>query len=128
MKLGTPARSRFFTPAAGETVEASGIVEAVASVPRPGSVPYADHITAIHLTEISISGRPTSEPLQAVVYLWSMRDNVWTAGARLRPGDRVTLRLRAWADVAPQLEQINRSEIDDPEIQLEEPAWGELLP
>jgi hypothetical protein len=30
-------------------------------------------------------------------------------------------------DVAPQYEQINRSEIDDPELQLEEPAWGELI-
>jgi alginate O-acetyltransferase complex protein AlgJ len=128
MNVGTPAPARFFTPAAGGEVQVAGVVEAVSAVPRPGSVPYADHITAVHLADMSITGRPAAEPLEAVVYLWSMRDNVWTPGARLRPGDRVNLRLRAWADVAPQLEQINRSEIDNPEIQLEEPAWGELLP
>jgi hypothetical protein len=28
--------------------------------------------------------------------------------------------------VSDQYEKINRSEIDDPTIQLEEPCWGEL--
>ena len=55
-----------------------------------------------------------------------MRDNVLTTAARFRPGDRVTLRLRPWADVADKYEKINRSEIDDPAVQLEEPCWGEL--
>jgi alginate O-acetyltransferase complex protein AlgJ len=128
LKLGAPAASRFFTPATGEELQVTGTIEAVNPVPRPGSVPYADHITAVHLTDMSIAGRAGAEPLQSVVYMWSMRDNIWTPAARLRAGDRVTLRLRTWADVAPQLEQINRNEIDDPEIQLEEPAWGELLP
>jgi alginate O-acetyltransferase complex protein AlgJ len=54
-----------------------------------------------------------------------MRDSVLTPAARLRPGDRVTLRLRSWSDVSDQYEKINRSEIDDPAVQLEEPAWGE---
>jgi alginate O-acetyltransferase complex protein AlgJ len=56
-----------------------------------------------------------------------MRDNVWTSAARLRPGDKVTVRLRPWADVSAQYEQINRSELDNPELQLEEPVWGELV-
>ncbi len=46
--------------------------------------------------------------------------------AELRPGDRVTLKLRAWSDVAARYEAINRSELDDPELQLEEPVWGQL--
>jgi alginate O-acetyltransferase complex protein AlgJ len=127
LKLGTPASSRFFTPAAGETLEVSGIVETISSVPRPGSVPYADHIAAVHVSDITVAGRPATEALQSVVYLSTMRDNVWTPAARLRPGERIKLRLRAWSDVAPQYEQINRSEIDDPELQLEEPVWGELM-
>jgi alginate O-acetyltransferase complex protein AlgJ len=127
MKLGAPAASRFFTPSPGGEIKVTGTVEAVGSVPRPGSVPYADHITAVHLTDVSLADRPGAEPLQAIVYLWSMRDNVWADAARLRPGERVTLRLKPWGDVAAQLEQINRSEIDDPELQLEEPAWGELV-
>jgi alginate O-acetyltransferase complex protein AlgJ len=127
LKLGTPAPSRFFTPPAGEEVQVTGTVEAVGSVPRPGSVPYADHITALHLTDVSLAGKPEAESLQAIVYVSSMRENVWTPAARLRAGERVTLRLKAWSDVAPQYEQINRSEVDDPELQLEEPAWGELV-
>jgi alginate O-acetyltransferase complex protein AlgJ len=56
-----------------------------------------------------------------------MRDNVLTPTARFRPGDRVTLRLRPWADVADRYEKINRSEIDDTAVQLEEPCWGEIV-
>ncbi len=107
-------------------VEATGMVESVSTVPRPGTVPYADHIMAVHLTEMGVSGSSQTSGLQAIVYLWSMRDNVWTRAARLRVGERITVRLRPWAEVAPQYEQTNRSEIDDPALQLEEPVWGEL--
>ena len=51
---------------------------------------------------------------------------VWLSESGVRPGDRVTLRLRPWTDVSDQYEKINRSEIDDPAVQLEEPCWGEL--
>ena len=60
-----------------------------------------------------------------MVYLWSMRDNVWTSAARLRPGERVKLHLRPWSDVSAQYEKFNRTEFDDPALQLEEPVWGE---
>ena len=62
---------------------------------------------------------------QAVVYLWSMRDNVWTLGARLRPGERVKLRLRPWPDVSAEYEKFNRTELDDSALQLEEPIRGD---
>jgi len=97
-------------------------------VPRPGTVPYQDHILALHLTDLVFDGRAANEALESLVYLESMRDNILTSAARLRPGDHVTLRLRPWADVADRYEKINRSEIDDPVVQLEEPAWGELVP
>jgi hypothetical protein len=54
-----------------------------------------------------------------------MRDNVSTAASRYRPGDVVNLRLQSWADVSSKYEAINRSELEDPEILLAEPAWGE---
>jgi alginate O-acetyltransferase complex protein AlgJ len=127
MKLGQPVPAKFFVPKAGEAVTASGTVEAISNVPRPGSVPYKDHVLALHLTELAIEGRDdTAADLEALVYAESMRDNVLTPTARLRPGDRVTLRLRLWTDVSDQYEKINRSEIDDPAVQLEEPCWGEL--
>jgi len=124
MKLGQPAPAKFFVPKAGETVTATGTIEAISAVPRPGSVPYQDHILALHLTDLAIEGR--EETLEAFVYAQSMRDNVLTPIAHLRPGDRVTLHLRPWTDVSDRYEKINRSEIDDPAVQLEEPCWGEL--
>jgi alginate O-acetyltransferase complex protein AlgJ len=105
----------------------SGTVDTVSAAPRPGSVPYKDHIISAQLRDITIGGAESHAPLQAIVYFESMRDNVWTAAARLRPGDQVRVRLRPWADVSAQYEQINRSDLEDPELQLEEPTWGELI-
>ena len=126
LKLGQPSEAKFFSPAPNETIEATGMVEAVSPVPRPGTEPYKDHIMSVQVSDLTFAPRKGGEPLQAIVYLWSMRDNVWTEAARLRPGDRVSLRLRAWSDVSAQYESINRSEIDEPALQLEEPVWGEL--
>ena len=126
MKLGQPAPAKFFVPKAGEIATATGTVEAISVVPRPGSVPYQDHILALHLSDLAIDGREGSETLEAFVYAESMRDNVLTPIAHLRPGDRVALRLRPWTDVSDRYEKINRSEIDDSAVQLEEPCWGEL--
>ncbi|HEV2840567.1 MAG TPA: hypothetical protein VGW39_04510 [Chthoniobacterales bacterium] len=125
MKLGQPLPAKFFVPKTGEQIVASGSVEAISAVPRPGSVPYADHILALHLINITVEGHEIDEGVEALVYIESMRDNVLTAAAGLRPGDRVKLRLRAWADVSERYEKINRSEIDNPDVQLEEPCWGE---
>jgi len=119
--------ARFFVPKTGETVTANGTVEAISTVPRPGTVPYKDHILALHLTDIAIDGAEERGALESLVYLESMHDNVLTAAARLRPGDRVKLQLCPWADVADRYEKINRSEIDDPAIQMEEPCWGEVV-
>jgi hypothetical protein len=126
MTLQASRASRFFTPPSGQTVIVTGTVKSVSSVPRPGSAPYADHIMALHLVDVTREniGAETS---QCLVYLWSMRENQWTPAARLRPGDKITLRLKAWSDVALELEKFNRSEIEDPDVQLEEPAWGELI-
>jgi SGNH hydrolase-like domain, acetyltransferase AlgX len=137
LKLGEAKPSRFLTLKPGEEITVSGTVESISPVPRPGTVPYKDHIEALHLIDI-VTADPRGETAgtadsyhdaashaQAVVYLWSMRDNVWTFAARLRPGDRVKLHLRAWADVSAQYEKFNRTELDDPALQLEEPVWGE---
>ena len=125
LKLGTPAPVHFFTLGKGEEIEVTGTIEAVSAIPRPGSVPYKDHVMAVHLTDFTRAGE--TESRQAVVYLSSMQDNTWTPAARLRAGDRITVRLRGWSDVSAQYEQLNRSDIDDRELQLEEPVWGELV-
>ncbi len=80
----------------------------------------------LHLVDIECPAAATTNA-QAVVYMQSMRDNIWTSAARLRPGDKISLQLQAWADVATLYEGLKRSELDEPELQLEEPCWGEAI-
>jgi alginate O-acetyltransferase complex protein AlgJ len=129
LKLGEAKPSRFLSLKAGEEIEVSGTVETISPVPRPGTVPYKDHIESLHLVDVvrADSRDATAPHAQAVVYLWSMRDNVWTPAARLRPGESVKLRLRPWADVSAQYEKFNRTELEDSALQLEEPVWGEYV-
>jgi alginate O-acetyltransferase complex protein AlgJ len=124
LTLRSPAPSHFLTPQPNQEIVVTGTVDAISSVPRPGSAPYADHIIALHLVDVSGPARRGDE--QCLVYLWSMRNYTLTAAAHLRPGDRVHVRLRPWADVSAQYEKISRSDLDDPALQLEEPTWGEL--
>ena len=124
LTLRSPAPSHFFTPQSNHEIVVSGTVDAISTVPRPGSAPYADHIIALHLVDVSAPVQHGDQ--QCLVYLWSMRNYTLTAAAHLRPGDRIRARLRPWADVSTQYEKISRSDLDDPAFQLEEPAWGEL--
>ena len=120
LKPGRPAPSRFLTLQPGARRDIEGTVAAVSAVPRAGTVPYKDHVMALHIVDID-------GVTDALVYAWSMRDNVWTSAARVRPGDRISLRVRAWNDVAAQTEKYNRSELDDAALQIEEPVWAELI-
>ena len=124
MKLSEPKPATFVVPKPGEVMTVTGVVADVAPAPRPRSVPYKDHIVAVHLVDLETPAGPI-EGGNALVFVWSMRDNVWTPAARYRPGQRVTLRLRPWADVSDALEAINRGELDDEEVAFQEPCWGE---
>lgn len=125
MTLGRPPPPKFVVPKAGTEEVISGTVAAAAPVPKPGSVPYKDHIIAIHLTDVARESGlvPGGE---ALVYAWSMRDNVWEPAARIRAGQPVKLRVKPWADVASEYEAINRTELDEERLMLEEPCWGEV--
>jgi alginate O-acetyltransferase complex protein AlgJ len=118
MERQTPPETAFVVPPSGETIVVSGIVREVSPAPRPGSVPYREHIVAIHLVDLPDNG-------EAIVYMRSMAENTWTRAARLRNGEEITVRLQRWADVATRFDGINRSELDNMELQLQEPCWGE---
>lgn len=124
LTLGKPPETRFLAPPAGATWTARGVLKDISPAPRPGSVPYKDHVLSMHLVDIECRNAALTNG-QAVVYLRSMRDNVWTPAARLRPGDAIEVRLRPWSDVASRYDGINRTEPDDPALQLQEPCWGE---
>lgn len=126
MDLGEKIETDFYEPEGGRVINLTGVVRGVSPSPRPGSVPYKDHILMIHLVDLESSDDPRAAGEQAVVFAWSMRDNKPTPAARYRQGETVTLQVRAWADVAAQYEAINRSELDDDELMLAVPIWGEL--
>lgn len=117
---GQAPKVQFLTPEKSETV--TGTVLAVSEVPRTNSAPYKDHVMSVHLGDIDGGDN------QALVYLASMRDNVWTKAARLRIGETVKVKLSPWADHEAEYGSWNRSELDDPELLLQEPCWGSLVP
>ncbi len=127
LKLGEKRETGMYVPAAGKTVEVRGVVRAASTAPRPGSVPYKDHIVMLHLAELESPDDPTAAGREAVVFVWSMQDNNATPAARLRSGDTVKLSLRRWSDVTAKYEAINRSELDDETLLLAEPTWGEPI-
>lgn len=122
----TLGEDAFVSVPSGETRTITGVVGAASIVPRPGTVPYSEHIRALHLTGLSSAdARSALDRTEALVYVWSMRDNALTGAASLAAGDRVTLRVRPWDDVASEYEGINRSELDDERFLLAEPLWAE---
>lgn len=111
----------------GETwiATVSGVVSLASSIPEEG-VPYKDHIRSLHLKELSTAKGSFSDP-DAVVFVWDMRERKLTPEARLRPGDRITVRVRPWDDVSATLGRVNRSELDDLDLLLALPWWGEVV-
>jgi len=124
MKLGQPRPSNFAAPDPGTEVVVTGVIEEVSSVPKPGSVVYKDHILSIHLIGLESTNGPI-EGNEAIVHMWSMRDNVLTPAARYRAGKKLKLRLKSWYDVSDELEPIKRSDLSDEALALEDPCWAE---
>lgn len=110
--------------AAGELL-IRGNVRSAAGAPKPGSVPYRDAVTALHLGEVEAADGdfPNRE---IVVYLWGLRDNRLTNAARFAPGQNVSLRVVPWDSVREKYERFNRIELDDPDFWLVElpTYWG----
>jgi alginate O-acetyltransferase complex protein AlgJ len=117
------AAGGFLSLKRGETLRVSGVVKVIGAAPRPGTVPYKDHVVAAHLSDVrDEQGRPRGE---AVVYLWSMRDNKAAPAAGYRVGQTVTLRVRPWAEVSRQYGSVNRRELPDPALLTVDPLWAE---
>ncbi|MGH9462566.1 MAG: alginate O-acetyltransferase AlgX-related protein [Vicinamibacteria bacterium] len=125
LELGDTAPGQFFVPGAGEQVIVTGTIREVAPVPRPETVPYEDHITAVHLVDLE-SERAAENGGEALVYMWGMRDRVLQDAARFRAGDRITVQLRPWSDVASLYDGVSRTELENEAVQFEEPTWGEV--
>ena len=124
-----PESRSVLTPEPGQTLTVQGRVRQITTAPRPGSVPYRDHIIAVDLGDIDTGGTFVADGTDssALVYLRSMEDNVWTAAASLVVGQTITLTLRPWAEVAPELDGITRTELVEGIVVFAEPWWGMLV-
>ncbi len=106
-----------------------GTVRAAAGAPQPGSVPYRDAVTGVHLD--NVEGLSGSFPnREIVVYLWGLHDNRLLPAAKFAQLQKVTLRLTPWSTVREKYERFNRIELDDPDFRLAElpTYWGEVVP
>lgn len=106
-----------------------GTVRAAAGAPRPGSVPYRDAVTGVHLDDVQgLAG--LSPPREIIVYLWGLRDNRLMTAAKYAPQQTIKLRLIPWDAVREKYERFNRIEVDDPEFKLAELPiyWAEEVP
>ena len=122
-----PAAVGFVELSAGQSRVITGTIAAASDVPRPESVPYRDHVRTLHLVDVGVvDGALGVSVTDALVYVRSMQDSVWTPAAAWRPGQRLTLRVHAWEDVSSDYDGLNRSELDDERLLLVEPVWGEL--
>lgn len=118
--------SNFFVPKVNSVYIVNGVVKGVSKIPAKGSVPYEEQVISIHISELTEihSGLNLG---QSVVYLLGMENNELTTAAGLRPGDTVKLKLYNWNDFAHQFGSFNRSDLEDDELALEDPCWGELI-
>jgi alginate O-acetyltransferase complex protein AlgJ len=118
---GDPAAAKTGTVVEGKVLD-------VTRPPKPGAVPYKDALCQIHLGELrAVSGKLDAEAI--LVYAWVMRNNKLTAAARLKKGDRVTLKLTEWDTAQKKYGSYNRREIqsDDMEVMMLDVYWGEPL-
>ena len=117
---------RLVTVPPGEVIEVTGTVRELSRPPLADSVPYRDHVSYLHLTDIaSTSDLDEGEMLVALL---SMEAGQWTAAARLRAGERATFVLRNYAEVDAEARVSRLSATDlDSEIMFETPNWGELV-
>jgi len=123
MTLGEQRPTRFLTIPRGKGTIVSGVILSISRPPRPPQ-PYRDCLVCLHLADLE-----TEDALlpggEALVYMFGMRDNAWTAAARYRVGDRIRLRLTNWNDTPPGYDRLWRSPLEEPAVELEEPCWGE---
>lgn len=118
MTVGNAKESHFLCVTEEKTVSAT--VLAISPVPRPYSAPYKDHVMSLHLGDIDEGSE------QAIVYIVSMQNNIWTPAAKLRVGDRIKIQLSPWSRMEQKFGSWNRSEFDDEELALADPAFGIL--
>jgi hypothetical protein len=109
---------------AASSIIVQGKIKAIARMPRPGSVPYRDAVTSIHLTSVkSTHGKLKQNNI--LVYVWGMRANKLTSMASCRVGRNIKLSLKPWEKVEGKYGRYQRMELDSEEALSLDAFWGE---
>ncbi len=119
MTLGESQKTSFL--AISESMTVTATVLRTTDAPRPNSAPYADHVMSLHIGDINGSAQ------EALVYMVSMKKNIWTEAPKLRVGDTVKLCLSPWDVYEKKYGSWNRSEFEDESLLLQEPLYGEIV-
>ncbi len=125
MGLGKKSTGDFIDPSSLDAVRATATVQEIGFIPRPGKVPYKDHIVWLHLSDLTTDDGSVKNG-QTVAFMWSMRDNELTPAANLRLGQKINVTLQPWSKKADALGGIKRSEPEDDELLFAVPAWAEF--
>lgn len=92
LKVGRPAPVSFFVPTPGTTLTAHGLIKSISAVPRPGLVPYKDHILSIHLVDLEFITAATADTNTVAASLRLASETSGTA-RRLQPIPEAQLRI-----------------------------------
>lgn len=111
----------FLVVGPGQSRNITATVAAVGPLPQPGDTPYADYLTAVHLTGIDDTGA------QAVVYVRTMKDRQLLPTEALRPGSKVRAKLLSHEERADELDSLNRGELEDVALLVETPNFAEWI-
>lgn len=117
----------FLTVPPGQPVEVAATISSIGPIPRPGESPYADYLTAFHLTGLKDlrTGAPVAG--NALAYAYTMKDRRLLPSASLAPGQTVRARLCNYAENARTLDSLNRGELDDVDTMMENPNFAEWI-
>ena len=122
----TARTGRFLVVPAGEPRQVIATIAGLGPVPKPGTTPYREYLTAVHLTDLQdADGKSLDE--EALAYVFTMRDSQLLPPAALQPGDCVRARLANYDEQAAQLDPLNRGELDDVDLMLETPNFAEWI-
>jgi hypothetical protein len=110
----------------GEPREVIATVAALGRVPKPGTTPYRDYLTAVLLSDLQDADGKNLDG-DALAYVFTMRDNQLLPAADLQPGARARVRLVNYDEQAAQLDPLNRGELDDVDLMLETPNFAEWI-
>lgn len=120
-------KRKFLVVSAGESPEVTARLLSVGALPEPGESPYADYLTALHLGEIQDEATGRIIPGEALAYVFTMRDRKIVSLPGLVEGKRVKLRLSNYAERAGKLDSLNRGDLEDFGVMMEEPNFAEWI-